>query len=169
VAANTEKIALGTAIVNLIFHNPVVLAKKFATLDILSKGRVVAAGFGLGSVKEEYQASNIPFANRGDRADEFIQVLKRIWTHVVEFKGKYYNIPPSKIGPKPIQKPHIPIYCGGESDKAFSRIVNYTDGWIAGIEPGNSGRFERLEHNIKRLKEEAKKANRDPDTYKVLQ
>ena len=58
--------------------------------------------------------SNIPFKERGKRADEFIQTLKRIWTDdVVEFKGKFYNIPASKIGPKPVQKPGIPIYLKG--------------------------------------------------------
>ena len=64
---------------------------------------------------------------RGKRADEFVQVLKKIWTDddVVEFKGEFYSIPSSKIGPKPIQKPHIPIYLGGYDPKAFSRIVNY--------------------------------------------
>ena len=65
--------------------------------------------------------------------DEFIQVLKRIWTDdVVEFKGKYYSIPGSKIAPKPLQKPHPPIYMGGFSPNTFSRIVNYDiNGWLA--------------------------------------
>ena len=88
VAANTNKIALGTSVIDMLFHNPVILARRFATLDILSEGRSIA-GFGIGWSKDEYQASNIPFQNRGKRSDEFIQVLKRIWTDdVVEFKGK---------------------------------------------------------------------------------
>ena len=85
--------------------------------------------------KDEYQASNIPFMNRGERADEFIQVLKKVWTDdIVEFKGKYYNIPVSKIYPKPFQKPHIPIYLGGFSSNTFSRIVKQDlDGWLGVI------------------------------------
>ena len=73
------------------------------------------------------------FKIEGKRADEFVQVLKRIWTDdVVEFKGKYYSIPASKIGPKPIQKPHPPVYLGRFSPNTFSRIVNYdTNGWLA--------------------------------------
>lgn len=137
VAANTNKIALGTSVIDMLFHNPVVLARRFATLDVLSEGRSIA-GFGIGWSKDEYQVSNIPFQNRGKRADEFIQVLKKIWTDdVVEFKGKYYSIPASKIGPKPIQKPHPPIYLGGFSPNTFSRIVNYDtngtqmDGWLS--------------------------------------
>jgi alkanesulfonate monooxygenase SsuD/methylene tetrahydromethanopterin reductase-like flavin-dependent oxidoreductase (luciferase family) len=74
VAANTNKIALGTSVIDMLFHNPVVLARRLATLDVLSEGRSIA-GFGIGWSKDEYQASNIPFQNRGKRADEFIQVL----------------------------------------------------------------------------------------------
>jgi alkanesulfonate monooxygenase SsuD/methylene tetrahydromethanopterin reductase-like flavin-dependent oxidoreductase (luciferase family) len=129
VAANTKKIKLGTAVVNMLFHNPIILARRFATLDVLSEGRTIAAGFGLGSVKEEYHVANIPFESRGKRADEFLQVLKKIWTDdILEFKGRFYTIPESKIGPKPVQKPRIPIYYGGDSPKIFSRIVNYTEG-----------------------------------------
>ena len=103
-----------------------------SSLDVLSEGRAIA-GLGIGWSKDEYEVSNIPFQNRGKRVDEFIQVLKRIWTDdVVEFKGKYYSIPASKIGPKPIQKPNVPIYLGGFSPNIFSRIVNYdTNGWLA--------------------------------------
>jgi len=122
VAANTNKIALGTSVIDMLFHNPVILARRLATLDILSEGRSIA-GFGIGWSKDEYQASNIPFQNRGKRADEFIQVLKRIWTDdVVEFKGKYYSIPASKIGPKPIQKPHPPVYLGSLAQIHFLEL-----------------------------------------------
>jgi probable F420-dependent oxidoreductase len=125
VAANTRKIALGTCVIDMLFHNPVILARRFATLDVLSEGRVIC-GLGIGWSKDEYQASNIPFEHRGKRANEFVQTIKKIWTDdIVEFKGEFYNIPPSKIGPKPIQKPYIPIYLGGYNPKIFSRIVKY--------------------------------------------
>lgn len=165
VAANTNKIALGTSVMDMLFHNPVILARRFATLDILSEGRSIA-GFGIGWSKDEYQASNIPFQNRGKRADEFIQVLKRIWTDdVVEFKGKYYSIPASKIGPKPIQKPHPPVYLGGFSPNTFSRIVNYdTNGWLAVV----GGPLEYLDNTIKTIKDIANKANKDPNKFKVI-
>jgi len=117
IAANTNKIMLGTSVIDMLFHNPVILAKRFATLDVLSEGRIVA-GLGIGWSRDEYQVSNIPFNDRGKRADEFIQVLKKIWVDdVVEFKGEYYNIPASIIKPKPTQKPHIPIYLGGYSQR----------------------------------------------------
>ena len=130
VAANTNKIALGTSVIDMLFHNPVVLARRFATLDVLSEGRAIC-GLGIGWSKDEYQASNVPFKDKGKRADEFLQALKRIWTDdAVEFKGEFYSIPASKIGPKPIQKPHPPIYIGGFSPNTYSRIVNYdANGW----------------------------------------
>jgi probable F420-dependent oxidoreductase len=165
VAANTNKIVLGTSVMDMLFHNPVVLARRFATLDVLSEGRSIA-GFGIGWSKDEYQVSNIPFQNRGKRADELIQVLKKIWTDdVVEFKGNYYSIPASKIGPKPIQKPHPPIYLGGFSQNTFSRIVNYdTNGWLA----VNAGPLEYLDNTVKAIKDIAKKTNKDPNNFKVI-
>ena len=81
VAANTNKIALGTSVIDMLFHNPVVLARRFATLDVLSEGRTIA-GFGIGWSKDEYQASNVPFKGRGKRADEFIEILKRIYQFI---------------------------------------------------------------------------------------
>jgi probable F420-dependent oxidoreductase len=128
VAANTNRIALGTSVIDMLFHNPVILARRFATLDILSEGRAVC-GLGIGWSKDEYQASNIPLNDRGNRANEYIQLIKRIWTDdIVEFKGKYYSIPASKIGPKPFQKPHPPIYMGASTPRAFRRMVKYTNG-----------------------------------------
>lgn len=128
VASKTEKIKLGTSVVDMLFHNPLILSKRLATLDILSNGRAIA-GLGIGWSRDEYQVSGIPFKNRGDRADEYLQLLKLIWKNdIVEFKGQYYDIPPSKIGPKPRQEPYIPIYLGGYSEKTFARIANHADG-----------------------------------------
>lgn len=165
VAAKTNKITLGTSVIDILFHNPVVLARRFATLDVLSGGRTIA-GLGIGWSKDEYQVSNIPFENKGKRADEFIQALKKIWTEdIVEFKGNYYNIPASKIGPKPIQKPHIPIFMGGFSPNTFKRIINYsTNGWLGLI----VGPLEYLENTIKSMNEMASKANKDPNEFKTI-
>ncbi|HEX2230801.1 MAG TPA: LLM class flavin-dependent oxidoreductase, partial [Nitrososphaeraceae archaeon] len=138
---------------------------RFATLDVLSEGRAIA-GLGIGWSKDEYQASNIPYENRGKRADEFIQALKKIWTEdIVEFKGEYYNIPASKIGPKPIQNPHIPIYLGGFSPNTYSRIVNYdANGWLGLV----GGPLEYLENTIKAIKDIANKANKDPNIFNII-
>ena len=134
----------------MFFQNPAVLSKRVTTLDILSDGRALT-GLGIGWSKDEFEVSGIPYKDRGTRADEYLQILKKIWTDdVVEFKGRFYNMPASKIGPKPVQKPHPPILLGGFSPKTFSRIVNYANGWIgvAGFGP-----LEQLEQVINGLKE----------------
>jgi probable F420-dependent oxidoreductase len=163
VAANTEKIALGTSVIDMLFHNPVVLARRFATLDVLSEGRTIC-GLGIGWSKDEYQVSNIPLKNRGRRADEYIQILKKIWTeNIVQFKGQYYHIPASKIGPKPIQKPHIPIYLGGYSQGTFERIANYASGWICIIR--NS--LDQVKSYIGNIRNECSKVKRDPEDVHI--
>src|SRR5918911_3164305 len=165
VAAHTNKIALGTSVIDMLFHNPIILARRFATLDVLSQGRSIA-GLGIGWSKDEYDVSGIPYKHRGQRANEFLEILKRIWTdEVVEFKGQFYSIPASKIGPKPVQKPHPPILLGGFSPKTFLRIVNYADGWIpvAGFGPP-----EQLEQTINSLREDARKANKDPSKIRIF-
>ena len=165
VAAHTRQISLGTSVIDMLFHNPVVLGRGIATLDVLSEGRAIC-GLGIGWSKDEYQASNIPFKNRGKRADEFLEALKRVWTDdVVEFKGEYYNIPASKIGPKPIQKPHIPIYMGGFSPATLSRIVKYdANGWL-GVP---FGPLEQLRTTMNTIKDLAIKGNKDPNSFKVI-
>lgn len=167
VAANTNKISLGTSVIDMLFHNPVVLARRFASLDIFSQGRSIA-GFGIGWSKDEFQASNVPFSNKGKRADEYVRVLKKIWTEEnVEFKGQYYSIPQSKIGPKPLQKPYIPIYLGGFSPNTIKRIVeNDLNGWLGIV--GGIAPLGYVETIIKDFRNEAIKANKNADSFGVI-
>lgn len=165
IAGNTDRISLGTSLIDMFFHNPVTLARRFATLDALSDGRVIA-GLGIGWSKDEYDAAGISFKEKGARADEYLQLLRIIWTEdVVEFKGQFYNIPASKIGPKPVQKPRPPILLGAFSPKTFPRIVNYADGWIpiAGFVP-----LEQQEQAINTLRETARKANKNPSEIRIV-
>ena len=164
VAAVTERISLGTSVIDMFFQNPVVLSKRITALDILSDGRAIT-GLGIGWSKDEFEVSGIPYKNRGTRADEYLQVLKKIWADdVVEFKGQFYNIPSSKIGPKPVQKPHPPVLLGGFTPRTFSRIVSYANGWIgvAGFGP-----LEQLEQAINGLKESARKADKEPSKVSI--
>jgi probable F420-dependent oxidoreductase len=164
VAGVTERILLGTSISDMFFQSPVQLGKRFATLDVLSDGRTIA-GLGIGWSKDEYEVSGVPYKDKGTRADEFLQVLKKIWTdEIVEFKGQFYNIPASKIGPKPLQEPHPSILLGGFSQKTFSRIVNYANGWI-GI--AGFGPLEQLEQMINGLKESTRKLDKDPSNIGI--
>lgn len=167
VAANTNKISLGTSVIDMLFHNPVVLARRFASLDIFSQGRSIA-GFGIGWSKDEFQVSNVPFSNKGKRADEYVNVLKKIWAEEnVEFKGQYYSIPQSKIGPKPLQKPYIPIYLGGFSPNTIKRIVeNDLNGWLGIV--GGIAPLGYIETIIKDFRNEAIKANKNADSFGII-
>jgi alkanesulfonate monooxygenase SsuD/methylene tetrahydromethanopterin reductase-like flavin-dependent oxidoreductase (luciferase family) len=93
-----------------------------------------------------------------------MQILKQIWTDdVVEFKGHFYNIPASKIGPKPVQEPHIPLYLGGYSQGTFARIANYANGWICVIRDS----LDQVKSNIDKIRKECYKANRDPENIDI--
>jgi len=130
VAGITQKIKLATGIIDMLYQNPLILANRLAALDNLSKGRLLL-GLGLGHSKDEYQAAGVPFENRGERADEFLQVLNKVWyDEIVEHKGKFYSIPKSVIGPKPYQE-KIPIYLAGFSPNALQRIISSgANGWV---------------------------------------
>jgi probable F420-dependent oxidoreductase len=118
-AAHTRRIALATGVLNLPWYNPVLLARRLTTLDILSSGRL-RVGFGIGWSPDEYEAVGVTWEERGKRADELIKALKEIWTtDPVDFQGKYYRIPKSFIGPKPVQKPHPPIYMAAYAPSAL--------------------------------------------------
>ena len=163
VAAITNKILLGTGVLDVPFHNPVVLGREFATLDVLSQGRTIV-GLGIGWLKDEYQTSNIPFENRGARQTEFLEAMKRVWTDdVVEFHGKFYNIPASKIGPKPVQKPHPKILLGGFSPKTFQRIAKYANGWLGVV----GAPIEQLGQIIQAIRQEVEKAGKNPDEFEM--
>ncbi len=130
VAGITQKIKLATGIIDMLYHNPLILANRLAALDNLSKGRLLL-GLGLGHSKDEFQAAGVPFENRGERADEFLQVLNKVWyDEIVEHNGKFYSIPKSVIGPKPYQE-KIPIYLAGFAPNALQRIISSdANGWI---------------------------------------
>jgi probable F420-dependent oxidoreductase len=153
IAANTTTIKLGTCIIDMLFHNPVILAKEFTTIDILSEGRIIC-GFGIGWSKDEYLAANIPYEKRGERANEILEAMKKVWTDdVVEFNGEFYKIPKSIINPKPIQKPHPKILLGGFSQNTFERMVKYGNGYLGAL----AGSFEYFYNSIQMFNDSIEK------------
>ena len=162
-AARTKKIALGTSVLDIPYYNPVMLARRLTTLDYLSKGRL-RVGFGLGWSTDEMQASGAEFSQRGARADEFLQVLKAIWTNnPVEFQGKFYHLPKSYIGPKPAHKPHPPIYMAAFATKALKRLATYADGWNPVGVP-----LDGMKQMYESIKQMAKEAGRDPSRIELI-
>jgi probable F420-dependent oxidoreductase len=163
VAAATSRIRLGTAVVNLPYYSPVLLAKQLATLDVVSGGRLTV-GAGLGWSEDEYAAAGVPFRRRGRRMDECLRCLKLVWTEeLVEFRGEFYAIPASRIDPKPVQRPHPPVLVGGYSAAAMRRAVSLADGYIGGNVP-----LAELAPVIERLRAAAREAGRDPDGVPIV-
>ena len=128
-AACTKTLRFGTGITLLPQRNPIYTAKEFTTLDWLTQGRI-DFGIGVGWCKEEVVACGYNFHDRGKRCDEMLQMMKQLWTEpVTEFHGKYYDLAPCRMDPKPVQKPHIPIIVGGHSGAGFRRAAKYGNGW----------------------------------------
>ena len=130
IAGVTKKLKLGTAVYLLPLRNPHVTARSVVTLDRLSNGRVIL-GSGTGWMVDEFNAAQQDFDNRGARTVEIVEILKGLWTQdTFEYHGKFYDFGPLKFQPKPVQKPHPPIWFGGETPAALRRAARYGDGWI---------------------------------------
>ena len=160
VAGLTQRIKLATGIVDMLYQNPLIFANRLAALDNLSKGRLLL-GLGNGHSKDEFDAAGVSFEKRGERADEFLQVLNKIWYNdTVEHKGKYYTIPKSVIGPKPYQE-KIPIYLAGFTPKALNRIISSNaNGWV-GIPQLDLDAFKQGQEQLRKA---AQENGRDPNT-----
>jgi probable F420-dependent oxidoreductase len=156
VAAHTHKAQLGVSVLVLPYHTPIELARRIATLDVLSNGRAVL-GCGVGWSRDEFEAAGTPFERRGARSDEFLRAMIDLWTKdPVGFEGEFYRVPESMVGPKPVQKPHPTIYVAGFGPYAFERAVKFGNGW----NPAGVPSFEWLEGMIKQFQETASRAGR---------
>ena len=157
-AAVTKRVRLGTSVLVITQRQPVILAKQLATLDFLSNGRLIF-GAGAGWMKEEFQALNVPIANHGPRMAEYLEVIRRCWTEDdPSFDGRYYKLGDVGFYPKPVQKPHPPIWVGGFADGALRRVARYGDAWHAGGTP------DMLSQGYAKVKQYAKEYGRDPDS-----
>jgi probable F420-dependent oxidoreductase len=160
VAARTERILLGTAILQLPLHHPVMLAKRLATIDVLSKGRMRLLSIGLGSLPGESAALGVDHATRGRRADEAIDVLRLLWAggeNGVSFEGEFFSFNDVCIYPKPHNAGTLPIHIGGSSRASARRAGLRGDGYFSG---GAIGRDERL-RQIDLMRTTAKDNGRD--------
>ena len=157
VAALTRRIRLSSSVMVLPYRHPVVFAKELATLDVLSGGRVLV-GVAAGWLTEEFDMLGVPFRERGARMDEYLDVLRILWSEErVTFRGRFVQLEEAAFFPKPIQKPHPPIWIGG-GRAAFERIVRAGNGWIAAPRPTVS----ELARDITELKALAERRYRDP-------
>jgi probable F420-dependent oxidoreductase len=130
-AAHTSRIRLGTALVNLPFISPAYLAKQAATLDVLSHGRL-DLGLGTGWSRTEFAATGADRARRGARAEEYVRVLRTLWTDdPARFDGEFYTVPPARMAPRPVQPGGPPILLGGVVRPALERAGRLAAGWMS--------------------------------------
>jgi probable F420-dependent oxidoreductase len=128
-AARTSTVRLGTAMLLLPQRNPVYVAKEVSSLDWLSGGRV-DLGIGVGWLKEEFDALQVPWERRGQRTDEYVEVLHTLWRDdISSYHGESYDLPPCEMYPKPLQEPHPPLHIGGETQAALRRAARLGQGW----------------------------------------
>ncbi|MER7209113.1 MULTISPECIES: TIGR03619 family F420-dependent LLM class oxidoreductase [Streptosporangium] len=161
-AGVTERIRLGVAVLNMPFASPPLLAKQLASLQAVSGGRL-DAGLGLGWMPEEFAASGVPLERRGRRAEEYIGLLRRLWSEeTVEHRGEFYELPPAYQDPKPPTPP--PILLGGSAEVALRRAGRLADGWI-GSSREDLGRVDK---KIYIVKEAARAAGRDAEALRFV-
>ncbi len=157
IAAATRNIRIGTGICLVPQHNPICLAKRVATLDLISGGRFLF-GVGAGWNEEEMENHGVQPSHRWQIMRESILAMKAIWSQEeASFHGKWIKFDPVWSWPKPVQKPHPPIVVGGNGTNVLKRVVEYGDVWMPIL-----GREQRLEERIKELQVMAERAGRGP-------
>ena len=165
-AALTSRVELASAIVILGQRQTALVAKQAAEVDILSGGRL-RLGVGIGWNPVEYEALGEDFTTRGRRAEEQMELLRRLWTEeVVDFQGRYHNVTHAGINPLPVQRP-IPLWMGAGSrargpipaDRALRRVGRCADGWFPQFQPDDPA----AEDAIAKVRAAAVAAGRNPD------
>jgi probable F420-dependent oxidoreductase len=161
-AAATTTLRLATGILILPQRHPLYVAKEVATLDVLSKGRVIL-GIGVGWLEEEFQALGIPFAERAARTAEAVRAMRSLWKEEPEpFEGRFFRWGPLESHPKPVQRPGVPIVVGGHTELAARRAARYGDGFFPGVTDET-----KLRHLLAVMADECKKLGRRPQEIEV--
>ena len=158
----TRHVRLGASVMVLPYHEPIALAKALTTIDVLSGGRLMV-GVASGWLREEFDLLGVPFRERGARTDEYLAALRALWTEErVTFRGRFVRLEDAAFFPKPIQKPHPPIWIGGGSAAAFRRVGRVGDGWLAVPRAP-----AELAGDVAAIRREAEAAGRDPSRIGV--
>lgn len=169
-AGVTRSLRLVLSVMVVPHRNPVLTAKMLATLDVLSGGRVIL-GAGTGWMEEEFRVLGLPpFKERGAVTDEYLRVFKELWTSDdPQFEGKYCRVSDIIFLPKPVQKPHIPIWIGGHSKRALKRAAELGNGWhpIVG-NPADPLEPDEIAAELRVLGRYAREAGRDPSEIQLV-
>jgi probable F420-dependent oxidoreductase len=154
-AAATRTISLATGVLLLPEHNPVLVAKQAATLDLLSGGRL-ALGVGIGWSKEEFDALGVPFGRRAARAVEYVAAIRALWREdAASFQGEFVAFDSVRVYPKPPRARSMPIVFGGNSDPALTRAALHGDGWY-GFNLGSVGEAREFAATLRARRQEAR-------------
>jgi len=130
-AARTTRVQIGSAVLILPLRNPALLAKAAATLDILSGGRLILGLGAGGEYPKEFEACGIAVKERGRRTDEAIEVMKRLWSgESVSYEGRFYRFAEISMAPRPLQRPHPPLFIGGRADPSLRRVARFGDAFF---------------------------------------
>ncbi len=163
VAASTRRVRLGVSVSLALFQHPVLLAKRLATLDRLSGGRVIA-GVAQGWMPDEFLVSGTPETRRGAGFEEFVAAMRAVWgPDPVSFDGRFYQIPTSDIGPKPMQAGGIPLLIGGYAPAAIARAGRLADGFNAYVMS-----WEQLAEQVAVFRAAASASGRKPDALAII-
>ncbi len=139
-AAHTQTVRLGTAVLIAPFYHPFHIAEDATMLDVISGGRCVV-GLGVGYREEEFGLFNVPIKERGGRTEESARILRALWADDrVTFDGKYFSLKEARLLPKPVQQPRPPIWMGGWTEPACARAARLADAWF----PGPSADLEKV-------------------------
>lgn len=161
-AGRTSRVRLGVSVLVLPMRNPVTTARALAGVDALARGRL-EVGVGVGWLREEFEALGADFAARAETTDEWIAILRRLWTaaEADTFEGRRYRVPPLTLVPRPVRP--IPILVGGNSRRALSRAARLGDGWhCVRLSP------EQVRAGVERLRDLLIGAGRDPASCRVV-
>lgn len=162
VSAVTTSIRVATGILLLPQHNPLVVAKQAASLDVISRGRLLL-GIGIGWSAEEFAALGIAFSGRARRMHEFVDVMRVLWRDdVSSFDGEFVSFQTVRSYPKPVRDRKVPIVVGGTSDAALGRVAAYGDGWY-----GFNLAKDQVAERISDLRSRCLQLGRDPGRVEV--
>ncbi|WP_007023196.1 TIGR03619 family F420-dependent LLM class oxidoreductase [Saccharomonospora iraqiensis] len=162
-AAVTERVEIGTNVLVGPWYAPAMLARSLTTIDRVSGGRLLV-GFGTGWSPEEYRAAGVPMHERGARLDECLDVVQAWWSDdPVQYSGKHWTVPASRVDLKPARQPRPPVYLAGWAPTAMRRVAQRADGWLPAHVP-EWGPFDPAEvtEPMTRIRELAREAGRDP-------
>ena len=170
-AACTERIQIGTNVLNAPWYPPALLGRSLTTIDLVSGGRLIP-GFGTGWSPEEYLAAGIPMRERGARLDECLDALEALWSsNPAEYHGKHWTVPGTYADLKPAQRPRPPIYLGGYSEAAMRRAARRADGWLPVVRPGSPQwefSAEAVNGPVSEVRRLTAEAGRDPSRLGII-